>query len=225
VPTLTVNIPELVALRLEALAGASGKTVDELAGEAFDAITGSFASRRAILKARNTASMESGGKATLADLGWLDGYTGQTVDELLLFGDTEKALTILQVLEEAIQAKGPRGRSGVERMVLSIGALVREVNNGGYDQFFRNSSRQFAPAIVSDLVRIGCTGMADLCQEALDALGLPEASVKAVEAAMEEENVERDRVLARCDIRFYELPSPADQLLAYVKVHQDGIRI
>ncbi len=67
--------------------------------------------------------------------------------------------------------------------VVSVLALQREVGNGGYDQFFRNASRRFAPAIIADLIRIGCTEIADITQTALDSLNLAELSVPAIEAA------------------------------------------
>ena len=110
-------------------------------------------------------------------------------------------------------------------MVLSVTGLSREVNNGGYNQFFRNSSRGFAPAIVHDLVRIGCPEIADITQQALDALDLPKLSVAEIEAAMARESVQRDRALKRCDIAFYEQGKLSERLFAYVKVHQAGITV
>ena len=214
-----------MARRLEALAGASGKSIEELAVEGIDALTASFKSRRAILKSRKAAAHAAGMSYSLADLGWLEGYTGQTVDELLLFDGTESAAGVLFAIEQAIQQKSPREMTGIERTVLSVMALSREVGNGGYDQFFLNSSRRFAPAIVNDLVRIGCVEIADITQRALDAFKLPAISVAAIEAAMETENQERTRALNRCDLAFYDTPGVYEPLLAYVKAHTDGIRL
>jgi hypothetical protein len=115
--------------------------------------------------------------------------------------------------------------TGIELTLLSVLALEREVGNGGYDQFFRNSSRRFAPAIVGGLVRIGCTEIADITQRALDSLDLPELSVAAIETAMKAESSARDRTLERCNIAFYERGELSRQLFAYVKEHQGGIRI
>jgi hypothetical protein len=226
---LTVEIPEVVALRLEALAGVSGKSVDELVREGLDSFAGSLASRRAILKARRAAAKNSGTSHSLVDLGWLDGYAGQSVDELLTFEGSEGVHAILFALERAIQEKikaaGPLKMTGIELTLLSVLALECEVGNGGYDQFFRNSSRRFAPAIVGDLVRIGCTEIADITQLALDSLDLPELSVAAIETAMKAESSARDRTLERCNIAFYERGELSRQLFAYVKEHQGGIRI
>jgi hypothetical protein len=225
---LTIEVPEVVARRLEALSAISGKSVDELAREGVDAFAGSRASRRTILKARRTAAKASGTEYSLADLGWLDGYTGQTVDELLLFEGTDEVHSILfaleQAIEEKIKAAGPLKMTGVELIVLSVLGLDREVNNGGYRQFFTNSSRRFAPVIVNHLVVMGCTDLAEITQDALDALGLSKPSVAAIEAAMESESEKRDRILNRCDVRFYEKPRPYGRCFPMSKRTRRGFR-
>jgi hypothetical protein len=181
------------------------------------------------VKDRRAAAKASGGEYSLADLGWIDGYTGQTVDEILLFESTETVPSLLFTLEEAVQKKievaGPGKVTGTEQTLLAVLALSREVNNGGYDQFFRNSSRRFAPTIVNHLVRIGCREIADITQRALDALGVEQPTLKAIEAAMATPSVERDRALNRCDLAFYACKGLLDSLFAYVKTHPDGIRI
>lgn len=226
---LTIELPDTTARRLEALAQTSGKSVDELVLEALDSFAGSISSRRAIVKARRAAAKAAGTGYSLADVGWLDGYSGQTVDELLLFEGTEGVYAILSALEQAVKDKvnatGTLKMTGVERMLLSVMALLREANNGGYDQFFRNSSRRFAPSIVDDLVRVGCTEIADITQQALDSLNLPEPTVAAIEAAMGTESTNRDRALQRCNIAFYSQTEVWERLFLYVKAHHDAIRI
>lgn len=128
-------------------------------------------------------------------------------------------------IEQAIQQKSARDLTGIERTVLSVLALNREVDNGGFDQYFFNSSRQFAPVIVADLVRIGCVELADITQRALDALNLPDLTVASIEIALKTESTERTRVLNRCDIAFYNTGGVYDHLLAYVKAHKDAIRL
>jgi hypothetical protein len=223
-PALTIEIPEVIARRLEALAAASGKSMEELAREGIDSLTASLKSRRAILKSRKAAAKSAGTEYSLGDLGWLDGYAGQTLDELLLFDGTQSGTGILFAIEQAIQQKNASDTTGVERTVLSVLALNREVDNGGFDQFLFNPSRQFAPVIVADLVRIGCAEIADIAQRALDALKLRELTVASIETAMKTKNTERTRALKRCDISFYNTGGVYEQLLAYVKAHKDGIR-
>jgi hypothetical protein len=192
-----------------------------------ESFAGPHASRRAIVKAwRKTASIP-GRVYLLADLGWVESYSGQAVDEILSFQGTEGVQSLLFIVEQAIQEKvklsGPLKMTGLERMVLSVMALSREVGNGGYKQFFRNYSRRFGPAIVDDLVRIGCTEIADITQRPLDALDLLKLNVAEIEAAMARENVQRNRALKRCDIAFYERGELSERLFAYVKAHQAGI--
>jgi Domain of unknown function (DUF4375) len=56
------------------------------------------------------------------------------------------------IQEKAIQ-KGERALTKEERAVLTVAALEEEVNNGGFDQFFRNSSRRFAPQVADSFYR------------------------------------------------------------------------
>ena len=221
---LTIEVSDVVARRLEALAGASGKSVQELSHEALDTFAGSFSSRRTILKARKVS-----GGTSLADLGWLDGYAGQSVDQLLMFESTSGAYSVLAALEEAIQAKqkelGRMKITGLEFMVLSVMALIREVNNGGYHQFFLNSSRQFAPRVVNDLVHVGCTDVADITQEALDALKLPQVTMAAIEEAIVKTDENLMRKLSRMDTAFYRIGGIPERLLQHVRAHPNGIKI
>lgn len=226
---LTLEVPDVVALRLEALAGVLGRSVEELVVEAIDVLAGSPKSRRTISKARRAAAKAAGTSYSLVDLGWLDGYAGQSVDEALSFEGAENPYLILGMIEKAIQkkleAEGALQMTGVMLVVLSVMALAREVNNGGFDQFLRNSSRRFAFRIVNDLVRIGCPEFADITQRAVDALEIQQLTVPAIDAAMAAENVKRTRTLERCDIAFYERGELTERLFAYVKLHQDGVRI
>jgi uncharacterized protein DUF4375 len=48
-----------------------------------------------------------------------------------------------------------------ENLVLGVMALDREVTNGGYYQFFLNSSRWFVAVILDYLRRIECTATVD----------------------------------------------------------------
>ncbi|PYV26956.1 MAG: hypothetical protein DMG27_05210, partial [Acidobacteria bacterium] len=103
-------------------------------------------------------------------------YTGQTTSELIACKNSHSIDSLLCAFEWGIQAKakaGPAGEgslTGEERLVLAVMALNREVNNGGYDQFFVNSSRRFVPIIVDSLRRIGCAATAAITERAIAAL-------------------------------------------------------
>lgn len=54
-----------------------------------------------------------------------------------------------------------------QRIVLVVEALEGEVNNGGFDQYFFNSSGNFAPEAVAALREIGMGHFADILAEAM----------------------------------------------------------
>jgi hypothetical protein len=101
---------------------------------------------------------------------WL-GYSGQSAAEILACKTTHRIDSLLCALEEAIDLRQSRtpghAPTEEERTLLAVMALEREVNNGGFDQFFVNSSRQYAPIIVSALETIGCTEVAALARQAV----------------------------------------------------------
>ena len=88
---------------------------------------------------------------------WFDAYDGETTEELLALENEYRIDSLVLAFEEAIQRKvafGPISKE--ERYVLAIEGLEREVNNGGYSQFFLNSSREFVDVIEVALLAIGC---------------------------------------------------------------------
>lgn len=70
---------------------------------------------------------------------WLQGYSSQTVDDLLALEQSHRIDSLVLAFEEAIDQKaareGEHKLTDVERTILAIEALEREVNNGGYGQF------------------------------------------------------------------------------------------
>ncbi len=187
---------------------------------------------------------------------WDQGYSGQTLEQLLSLEEKYEDWSLLFPLELAIQAKAEKvgliGLSDAELTVLAIEALEREVNNGGYSQFFLNSSREFAPILVDSLVRIGCPRTGDLSKRAIEALEPASFSVedinRAVDAYCEKERqhwVPQARgavfmrkpsdphesahdkmwdVLNQCDEEFFKTPENiGGKLFAFVKQNRDRI--
>jgi len=158
----------------------------------------------------------------MANIKSFNGYSGQTLDQLISLEGEYRIDTLLATVEQAIaqkaERKGDRSLSDEERVVLAVEALQREVNNGGYDQFFVNSSREYAPMIVDALARIDCPKTSEVTRNALDALGLDEFDEESIEAAMDAESEERDEEFARCDDAYYESGEDIDAaLFAFVK--------
>jgi len=84
-----------------------------------------------------------------------------------------------------------------------VEGLAREINNGGYDQFFRNRSRPFVPTIVDSLLRIGCVRAGEISQKATEELGLSALSAEAIATVIAVDDPDREAKLKRCDDACY----------------------
>ncbi len=165
----------------------------------------------------------------MSELKWLKEYSGQTVDELLSLEGEYRIDSLIVAFHQAVDQKAAREGDDAlnpeERTVLAIEALETEVNNGGYSQFFLNSSREYAPTIVAALVRIGCPITAEITQRAIDALPLPSLTAEAIEAAMADDEVSGDD-LNECDNSYYKSGEDiAGQLFAFIKKNKDALRL
>ncbi|HUA62724.1 MAG TPA: DUF4375 domain-containing protein [Verrucomicrobiae bacterium] len=141
---------------------------------------------------------------------WLD-YTGQASSEILACKETHRIDSLLCALEWGIRAKaetiGEERLTKEERVVLAVMALEREVNNGGYSQFFSNSSRRFKPIVAEALRRIGCDDVARITERAIGAAGS-----------------ERKTILEACDQEFYKIGGIEDKLFGFVEANQAQIQ-
>ena len=161
-------------------------------------------------------------------LKWLNGYSGQSVEQLLSLEGEYRTDSLVLAFEEAISQRAQRhGMQSVtdeERIVLAVEALEREVNNGGYDQFFVNSSREFAPIIVDALRRIGCKKTATITQKAVKALGTSELTPESIEAVISGTDEDRLAKLNRCDDSYYMSGEPiAERLFTFIKKNKASI--
>lgn len=162
---------------------------------------------------------------------WLDRYSGQTTDELIRLQGEYRTDSVVLAFEQALDQKAERmgqdSLTGEEKVVLAIEGLEREVNNGGYDQFFINSSKEYAPIVVDALNRISCADAALLTQQAIDVLGIKgQITVEAIDRIMEDESTERDERLEEYNERYYEIVGDlAGPLLEFIKKNKDKITV
>lgn len=157
-------------------------------------------------------------------------YSGQTTDEILACSETHDHISLLFAFEWGLQARaraigGEDKLNDEERLVLSVLALDREVNNGGFDQYFRNSSHRFVPTILADLQRIGCNETAAIVERAIAVLGLKQVTVPAIQKTIKQKDPARDKAFAACDDDFFRLTESADKLFAFVAANRDRIRV
>ena len=161
-------------------------------------------------------------------LPWLDAYAGQTVDELLSLEGRYRIDSLVLVFEQAIDQKearvGERGLNNEEQIILAVEALEREVNNGGYAQFFTNSSREYASMIVDSLQRIGCRETAAITEKAIKAVGISDLKADTIKSAMAKSDVRREAKLNQCDDEYFKNTEPiAARLFAFIKANRAHI--
>lgn len=159
---------------------------------------------------------------------WFEMYGGQSTDELLSLEGDYRIDSLLLAFEEAIQQKAPSQTvSREERYILAVEALEREVNNGGYSQFFLNSSHDFIDVIEEALVAIGCPEAASITQAAIASLAIEgEPTGEKAEAVMLAEDDAIVQALFACDDRYFENDEPiADRLFAWIKRNRAAVRV
>jgi hypothetical protein len=162
---------------------------------------------------------------------FLKSYSRQTVDELLALAGEYRIDSLVCAFEQAILQKedrvGGENLAEEERIILGVEALEREVNDGGYDQFFINSSGQYAPMIVGWLFRIGCPKTAEITRDAIEALNIEDLSSQTRQTfaiALTTEDEERAQKLRECDNRYYASGEDiADQLFPFIKANRHTI--
>lgn len=156
-------------------------------------------------------------------------YTGQSSDEILAHVETHSLFSVLGGLQWCIQAKartqgGEDKLSEEERVFLAVLALISEVNNGGYRQFFWNSSRRYAPIIVDSLRRIHCERTAEVTARAIASLRLKEITVERITEEIQRENPERNSELEALSSEFYSFNEATQQLLRFVLAERARIQ-
>ena len=151
---------------------------------------------------------------------WLE-YAGQDTAEILACKGTHRIDSLLCAFEQAIQLRQERSpevaTTPEEYTLLAIMALQREVNNGGYRQFFFNSSCQYALTVVPALSGIGCNTTAEVTQKALDALNLHPLTLKAIYDSIPEDDPERHEALDALNKQFYKIFEIEPKLFAFVE--------
>lgn len=161
-------------------------------------------------------------------LPWFE-YAGETAPEIVALKTTHRIDSLLCALESGIQRKRDEDGADLtdeEGLFLAVMALDRDVNNGGYDQFFGNVP-WFAPVIASSLSRIGCVETLAITERALAAFALPEITEEAVTNALfeEDENEARDEALEECDNAFYQVFEIEQKLFAFAEENLHAFRL
>lgn len=104
--------------------------------------------------------------------------------------------------------------SDAERIFYITQTLEMEVNNGGFSQFFYNSSGDFSNELVGAFTAIGANTTAAICQKAIDAFGrdIPVDRDERQEMLDELESDELDEILEECDDAFFAYEDDLNEL-------------
>jgi hypothetical protein len=162
----------------------------------------------------------------MAEFQWLDGYNGQTVDQLIAFEGTHRIDSLVLAFEQALDQKWERDSeimSDEELVILAIEAMEREVNNGGWGQFFVNTG-QFVPIIVDALQRIRCPKTAKIAEKAVEIVKKAPITEEEIENSTWEENEKRQDALTKCDNLYSDCPEHIEEsLFAFIKANRQKI--
>ncbi len=157
---------------------------------------------------------------------FLDQYQGQSTGELLALQETHRIDSLVLAFEEAIQRKRETQQiSREERFVLAIEALEREVNNGGYGQFFANASNEFVADIAGALDTIDCPKTAMITRDAIGGLRIEgDLTPSKMQHAVDEASFRQH--LSECDALYLSNDEAiAEQLFRWIEARPDKIQI
>jgi hypothetical protein len=111
-----------------------------------------------------------------------------------------------------------------QKVFSSVWSVEAEVNNGGFSQYFLNSSAETAPFVAEVLDFIGAPLTAEICRRAIACAfpaGLPSTPVAICSAASDFSDETLDN-LGIFDSEFFSYPHDlTDLLFAYVSAHPE----
>ena len=168
----------------------------------------------------------------MTELPELQRYSMETTEQMLAHDGKFDRSSIIMLFCEAIDLKsfreGEESISLEERTVDAVWSLETEVMNGGYRQFFCNTSGLHAPIIVDALMRVRCPRAAEITQRAIDSLQLQDISVDSIRAAIEKDDPRVEELLDNCAEDFVKAREDEDlpaNLITFVRENKDTIRL
>ncbi len=148
----------------------------------------------------------------------------QSLEELLAL----ECFDSVPLIEDALLCKESSGHEllGVEMNILAVCAFEREVNNGGLQQFFTNSSVQYTPIIVEALKKIGCLECSKLAQRAVDVLDVEDLdNLEEIDERIDGDEALSDAFDKLDDVFYSYEESIVENLHEYIKKNQADISL
>jgi hypothetical protein len=163
----------------------------------------------------------------LSEQAFLDGWRGEDTSALLSLRPRYSAESLVAAFELALEAQSlTRRLNSVERQVLAVAALERELAAGGFGDFFTNASRIHAGVVVEALFALGCEQSARLTRGALGVLRVEPPDPAALANCMDQATPGLLTLLERSDERYVQAAEPvAERLLDWIEGHQAKIHL
>jgi hypothetical protein len=126
-------------------------------------------------------------------------------------------------IAEALQAMQETDWTPAQRAFALVWELESEVNNGGFHQYFFNSSGRHGPEVAAGLDSIGAAKCAELVRQAIDVVGpdFPWPDIGERRRALRTARPELEAELDALDNAFYAYPDDLAALLdSYIAQHR-----
>jgi hypothetical protein len=151
-----------------------------------------------------------------------------TIDDILAITDaTGFAVALSDLVCPRAYSDGVESLTPPERVAFHIDELEREVNNGGFFQFFGNLSGASVPDTIAALEAVGATRMSAIVRDALALFpgGAPPADQTERGARLDGAPEHLRNGWSDLDNKFYTYPDDLGALLRrYVEAHRDQFR-
>lgn len=151
-----------------------------------------------------------------------------TIGEILALDNPTDMINELDYgLSDKLNRSGFESFSKPEKVLYAVFCLETEINNGGFEQYYFNSSGNYAIDTPAALEEIGAFRTAELVQEANSSFpgGSPprnwDERIKRAELVSDEISARWDEL----DNRFYEYVDPLEELqIEYMKLKKNDIK-
>ena len=138
-------------------------------------------------------------------------FETKSIDEIWKIEEKENFLVEMDkyIAEKCEYGDSMETLNAEQRILYITQALEKEVNNGGFAQFFFNSDGCFGNEIVSSFEKIGAMKTAEICKKAISIYGdkVPTDRDEREEILISDDEKEEERIeaiLNECDDAFFE---------------------
>ncbi|EKS10151.1 DMP19 family protein [Leptospira santarosai] len=163
---------------------------------------------------------------------WFENNSGLGITEIVNLESQYRIDSLVCAIEQILLDKEENDEIEIneyELTVLAVEALEREVNNGGYLQFFGNSSQRFIPCILDCLHKIEANKTEEITKKAIHILNIeykddPESYIQEIEFRLEDNKIANK--LSECDEKYHAtMENIAELLFLFIKKHLNQFKV